>query len=59
MIFPSSHVYQERLAATERLAAFEAHSTQMREELQALKVELQELRREPPIDTDCLRCERL
>jgi hypothetical protein len=59
MIFPSSHVYQERLAATERLAAFEAHSTQMREELQALKVELQELRREPPIDTDYLRYERL
>lgn len=33
---------EERLAATERLAAFEAHSTQMREELQALKVELQD-----------------
>lgn len=33
---------EERMAATERLAAFEAHSTQMREELQALKVELQD-----------------
>lgn len=32
---------QERLAAAERLAAFEAHSTQMREELQALRVEVQ------------------
>ena len=32
---------QERLAAAERLAAFEAHSKQMREELQALRVEVQ------------------
>eukprot|EP00434_Breviolum_minutum_P017745 symbB.v1.2.015662.t1/scaffold1177.1/size133674/5 len=33
---------EERLAAAERLAAFEAHSTQMREELQALRVEVQD-----------------
>ena len=51
------------MAATERLAAFEAHSTQMREELQALKVELQELRsgsQMPSTQTTSndLKCER-
>eukprot|EP00438_Fugacium_kawagutii_P004982 Skav215279 [mRNA] locus=scaffold2522:44866:51867:- [translate_table: standard] len=35
----------ERLAAKERLAACEAHSTQLREELQSLKLELQEQQR--------------